>query len=95
MDYDKQIRAFEVLMSRNPWRLSRSAQVLWFRINSLADRQGVWEVSIERSILARLIGATEKTFLAARGELEDQGLLTCERGIKSSPSKYKIKKLYE
>ena len=96
MNYGAQMRAFEGLHFKNPWRLSRSAQALWCRLTSLADRQGgVWEIAIEGASLARLMGATEKTFLAARGELEDQGLLACERGVKASPSRYRLKKLYE
>ena len=96
MNYGAQMRAFEGLLLKNPWRLSRSAQALWCRLTSLADRQGgVWEIAIEGASLARLMGATEKTFLAARAELEDQGLLECERGVKASPSRYRLKNLYE
>ena len=96
LNYSNQMRAFEGLLMKNPWRLSRSAQVLWSRLTSLADRQGgVWRIVIEGASLARLMGATEKTFLAARAELEDQGLLQCERGLKASPSRYTLKRLYE
>ena len=96
LNYSNQMRAFEGLLLKNPWRLSRSAQVLWYRLVNLADKEGgVWEIAIEGASLARLMGATEKTFLAARGELEDQGLLACERGVKASPSRYRLKKLYE
>jgi|GEM_PF-1961565 len=96
MNYIAQMRAFEGLLLKNPWRLSRSAQTLWCRLNSLADRQGgTWEITIEGAALARLMGATEKTFLSARKELENQGLLNCRRGVKASPSRYKIKRLYK
>ena len=96
MNYTAQMRAFEGMVLKNPWRLSRSAQALWCRLNSLADRQGgSWEIAVEGSTLARLMGATEKTFLAARSELEDQGFLNCRRGVKASPSRYYLKRLYE
>lgn len=96
MNYIAQIRAFENLILKNPWCLSRSAQALWWRLNGLADRQGgAWTIAVEGTTLARLMGATEKTFLAARTELEDQGLLSCARGVKASPSKYQLKRLYE
>ena len=95
LNYSNQMRAFEALLLKNPWRLSRSAQVLWNRLTSLADRQGgVWKITIAGESLTRLMGATEKTFLAARAELEDQGLLECERGVKCSPSRYTLKRLY-
>ena len=95
MNYTAQMRAFEGLVLKNPWCLSRSAQTLWCRLNGLADRQGSWEIAIEGATLARLMGATEKTFLAARMELEDQGFVNCRRGVKASPSRYYLKRLYE
>ena len=95
MDYIEQMRAFEEWVLRNPWRLSRSAQALWCRLNSLSDRQdGSWEVAVEGTTLARLMGATEKTFFSARTELEDLGILKCRRGVKASPSRYELIKLY-
>ena len=95
LNYSNQMRAFEALLLKNPWRLSISAQVLWNRLTSLADRQGgVWKITIAGESLTRLMGATEKAFLAARAELEDQGLLECERGVKCSPSRYTLKRLY-
>ena len=95
LNYSNQMRAFEALLLKNPWRLSRSAQVLWNRLTSLADRQGgVWKITIAGESLTRLMGVTEKAFLAARAELEDQGLLECERGVKCSPSHYTLKRLY-
>ena len=93
-NYAEQIRAFEGLLLKNPWRLSRSAQALWNRLASLIDRQQAESVLVEGTTLARLMGATEKTFLAARAELEDQGLITCERGVKARPSRYTMKILY-
>lgn len=52
MNYGRQIKAFEGLLLKNPWRLSRSAQVLWYRLVNLADQQGgVWEVTIGGDIL--------------------------------------------
>lgn len=95
MNYAEQMRAFEEWVLRNPWRLSRSAQALWCRLNSLADRQdGSWEVAVEGTTLARLMGATEKTFFSARTELEDLGILKCRRGVKASPSRYELIQLY-
>ena len=95
MDYTEQMRAFEEWVLRNPWRLSRSAQALWCRLNSLSDRQdGSWEIAVEGTTLARLMGATEKTFFSARTELEDLGILKCRRGVKASPSRYELIQLY-
>lgn len=95
MDYEKQSQAFEKDMMKNPWKLSRTAQVLWYRLNSLLKEKGKKQfVSIRNCQLARLMGATEKTFLPARSELENHGYLSCERGVKASPSRYFIKQLY-
>ena len=95
MNYGRQIKAFEGLLVKNPWRLSRSAQVLWYRLVNLADQQGgVWEVAIEGPNLEHLMGASQKTFFEARAELEDQGFVEYKRGVKASPSRYKLKKLY-
>jgi hypothetical protein len=95
VNYGRQMKAFEALLVKNPWRLSRSAQVLWYRLVNLADKEGgVWEVAIEGASLARLMAASQKTFLAARNELEDQGLIELEKGTRHCLSRYKLKKLY-
>lgn len=91
MNYEERVRAFDRMIAKNPWRLSRSAQSLWYRLNALMDQEGVdGAVEVAGSTLSRLMGATEKTFLAARYELEEEGLIRCARGVKASPSKYRL-----
>lgn len=95
MDYEKQVQAFERRMMKNPWELSRMAQVLWYRLNNLARIEGKTDgiVSVDGVMLARLMGATEKTFFTARTELEEKEFISHRPGVKASPSQYFIKQL--
>lgn len=90
MNYEKQIRAFEDIISKDPLKLTRSAQVLWYRLVNYPR----FPVEVKSAVLIRLMGATDKTFFTAQKELIDQGFITYEAGTKGKPSKYKIKRLY-
>ena len=95
IDYTKQVIAFEKLMLEKPRRLSRSSQIMWHRLMSILNRQEQKKiVQIGGFELANLMGATEKTFLSARSLLEREGFIEYKRGVKASPSRYKLKKLY-
>ena len=90
-NYIEQIRAFERRVAADPYKLSRSAQTLWYRLHRLADLEGgSFNVSAENHSLALSMSATEKTLLVARTELEESRLISYERGIKSAPSKYTL-----
>lgn len=94
--YQKQAEAFEEKMINDPWRLSRTAQVLWHRLNSMTKKSGKnGTIQVSGSELTRAMGSTEKTFLAARDELEEKNFIVCHRGVKAAPSKYVMTQLYE
>jgi hypothetical protein len=96
MNYLAQVRAFERKLLKNPWALSRNAQILWYRINSWAGVEGgTWEVSFFGMELSRMMGVTLKTFLAARDELERKGFIKVEKGARARRGKLRITNLYE
>lgn len=93
-DYLQQIRSFEKTMKENPWQLTSSAQVLWMRLNALADERGSLQIFLSRSEIEKITGISYATFCRARENLTSHGFLDFVPAARNCPAVYQIKKLY-
>ena len=94
-DYTNQVRAFERMIALDPFSLSRSAQVLWMRLNSIVDRQRKsLTVHIYHKELEKLLGGSETIRRDAVNELVQSKLITFRNGMRNNPPMYQIKLLY-
>ncbi len=90
MDYLKEVETFEQWLETNP--LNPSSQLLWYKLVSIFNRCG-WEewIAVDNLRLMSLTGIKrEATFIKVRNKLIQNGLIKYEKGVKGSPSKYKL-----
>jgi len=90
MDYLKEVEAFEQWLETNP--LNPSSQLLWYKLVSIFNRCG-WEewIAVDNLRLMSLTGIKrEATFIKIRNKLIQNRLIKYEKGVKGSPSKYKL-----
>lgn len=95
-DYVRQLRTFERMIALNPFSVSQSGQVLWMRLNGIADRQRKSVlVHISHKDLEKLMAVTEYVRLKATYELVALGLIKFRQGRRSNLPMYDIKLLYQ
>lgn len=89
MHYINEINAFGDEMEERP--LSSDAQLLWYKLMHRANRNfWTFPLSLTNQEAVGLLGKSRHTFMAARRELEDAGLLKVCQGVKGKPSEYTL-----
>lgn len=89
MHYINEINAFGDEMEERP--LSSDAQLLWYKLMHRANRNfWAFPLSLTNQEAVGLLGKSRHTFMAARRELEDAGLLKVCQGVKGKPSEYTL-----
>lgn len=90
MNYITEINGFEQWTEHN--NLSSLAQLLWYKLVALDNRCGWIEwVTVDNLRLMAFIKCNSKnTFLRARDQLVDCGLIEYKKGKKGQPNKYRI-----
>lgn len=89
MQYLNEINAFGDEMEERP--LSSDAQLLWYKLMHRANRNfWTFPLSLTNQEAIGLLGKSRHTFMAARRELEDAGLLRVRQGVKGKPSEYTL-----
>lgn len=89
MHYINEINAFGDEMEERP--LSSDAQLLWYKLMHRANRNfWTFPLSLTNQEAVGLLGKSRHTFMAARRELGDAGLLKVCQGVKGKPSEYTL-----
>lgn len=89
MQYLNEVNAFGDAMEERP--LPSDAQLLWYRLMHRANRN-FWRfpLYLTNQEAMELIGKSRPTFMTARRDLEDAGLLKVKQGVKGKPSEYTL-----
>lgn len=96
MNYELQVLAFEKQSIANPYRLSKNAQILWYRLNTLLYlTKGNWFISLPADKLSQYVGVSRSTLYFSTVELVEKGFIDYIVGARANPPEYHIKNLIE